>query len=621
MLYVNNKYVYFFLLFLLSSIANAQIELPDSLLSNLQKQHPRLLVKTLKGFDEIKNQIPNDPYLVECRANILHDADSLINAPVCTYSIPDGLRLLEMSRTVMRRSYMLSMAYRLSNEKKYADRLYKDLLAASQFPDWNPYVFLDVAEMTHAFAIGYDWLFDVWTPDQKKVIKQAIIEKGLLRAMLYYEGLVTEKGRIVNFPKSMSNWNSVCNSGMSIGALAIADEEPLLAEKILRHALKSIPLALEAYAPDGGFAEGPTYWSYAMQYNVALMASLESALGTDFGLSKSPGLSATGNFPIAMSGSTGYPYQYADAWNNVIKNPVFFWLAKKYNNPLYLDYIKSVSDKSVLDLVWYSNQTGKTNLPLNYYFKKVNVGSLRSAWNDKNAWYVGVKGGHNQDSHGHLDLGSFIVDRNNIRWFTDLGVDNYSLDGYFDKSKKRWTYYRIRAEGHNTLVINPDSNPDQNLFAGAPIITLESTNNKSFAIVDLKEAYTGKVSSAQRGMALINKNQVLIQDEVAADKPFELYWFAHTPAKITLRDNGKIANLQMKGKRMAVEILSPADASFEVMAPELLPTSVPSVGNNKNEGTKKLAIHLKDIKKTTIAVSISEEGAKAKAAIRPLKEW
>jgi len=33
-------------------------------------------------------------------------------------------------------------------------------LAAARFGDWNPKHFLDVAEMTFALAIWYDWLFD-----------------------------------------------------------------------------------------------------------------------------------------------------------------------------------------------------------------------------------------------------------------------------------------------------------------------------------------------------------------------------------------------------------------------------------------------------------------------------
>jgi hypothetical protein len=49
--------------------------------------------------------------------------------------------------------------------------------------------------------------------------------------------------------------------------------------------------------------------------------------------------------------------------------------------------------------------------------------------------------------------------RRGVRWFVDLGADNYNLPGYF--GGQRWNYYRMRAESHNTLVLNPTDQPDQ----------------------------------------------------------------------------------------------------------------------------------------------------------------
>ena len=45
----------------------------------------------------------------------------------------------------------------------------KELRAAAAFPDWNPSHFLDTAEMTHAFAIGYDWLYEGLGPEARGV--------------------------------------------------------------------------------------------------------------------------------------------------------------------------------------------------------------------------------------------------------------------------------------------------------------------------------------------------------------------------------------------------------------------------------------------------------------------
>ena len=62
-------------------------------------------------------------------------------------------------------------------------------------------------------------------------------------------------------------------------ALAIADEEPQLAARIVYEAVRSVPLAMQHYAPDGAGTEGVTYWDYGSRYNIVLLSSLETALG------------------------------------------------------------------------------------------------------------------------------------------------------------------------------------------------------------------------------------------------------------------------------------------------------------------------------------------------------
>ena len=59
-------------------------------------------------------------------------------------------------------------------------------------------------------------------------------------------------------------------------------------KEIINKALQTVPLALECYAPDGGYPEGFGYWSYGTSYQVMLNDALESSLGHDAGLSDYP---------------------------------------------------------------------------------------------------------------------------------------------------------------------------------------------------------------------------------------------------------------------------------------------------------------------------------------------
>lgn len=90
-----------------------------------------------------------------------------------------GRRLLDVSRETLRRVLLLGYAYRMTGDSRYAQRAEQELLTVSAFSDWNPSHYLDVAEMTTAVAVGYDWLFDRMSDTTKESLRQAIINKGL----------------------------------------------------------------------------------------------------------------------------------------------------------------------------------------------------------------------------------------------------------------------------------------------------------------------------------------------------------------------------------------------------------------------------------------------------------
>ena len=455
----------------------------------------------------------------------MHEAALLtLDAPPVEHKLI-GPRLLQQSRLCLDRVYTLATMYRLEGDTRFADRARTEMLTAASFPDWNPSHFLDTAEMTHALAIGYDWLHDYLDEEARATIRQAIIEKGLQPALACYKDRV----RWVVYTY---NWSQVCNGGIGIGALAIADEQPELAEYILSRALVSIRRPMETYAPDGGWDEGPGYWHYATRYNVYFLAALESALGTDFGLSRMPGFSRTGDFRVNFVGPVGHTFNYADATSHPGGGDEpgegaaeMFWLARKFHNPLYAWHQHEYLDHPhALDLLWFDPRVSgpkATGMPLDALFRKTDVAFFRSAWEDGEAIFLGFKGGDSRASHSHLDLGSFVLDALGHRWAVDLGRDDYNLPGYF--SDKRWTYYRMRTESHNTLLIDGEN---QDPAAKAPIHKFVSTPEHAFAIANLSEAYP-MARRVLRGIGLLERRHVLVQDEVAADEAVDVLEMIH----------------------------------------------------------------------------------------------
>ncbi|KAB2646634.1 MAG: hypothetical protein DVB35_05770 [Verrucomicrobia bacterium] len=69
------------------------------------------------------------------------------------------------------------MAYRLTKDVRFLNQAKSDLMTVCHFDDWNPSHFLDIAEMSFAVSIGYDWLYSELTPEERGIIKEALLKK------------------------------------------------------------------------------------------------------------------------------------------------------------------------------------------------------------------------------------------------------------------------------------------------------------------------------------------------------------------------------------------------------------------------------------------------------------
>jgi hypothetical protein len=556
-------------------------------LATLRKQHPRLIALD-SDIARIRKLATTDPLVKESYDALRRQADRMLTEPPVEYVLI-GPRLLDKSRTALERIYTLGLVYRVSGDKKYFNRALLELHAVAAFKDWHPAHFLDTAEMTHAVAIGYDWLYADLSSEDRKLIRAAIVEKGLDAALPLYRG---KKGWTVVH----HNWNQVCNGGIAIGALAVAEDEPAKAREVLSDSISSIQLAMSSYAPDGGWAEGPGYWGYATAYTVYYLAALDSALDNTFGLTKLPGFDQAGAFRVYFQGPTGGTFDYADAHNGAGRSPEMFWMAREFHNPVYAgDELGKMAKARAIatDLIWYQPQQqnpAAAKWPLNRVFSGVNVAFLRSDWLDPKAFWIGIKGGDNKANHSHLDLGSFVMEAKGVRWAEDLGADDYNIGDYF--GKLRFTYYRLRTESHNTILID---NENQNPKAEAPLSGQGNTVR-----IDLTGAYTAKLRSATREASLENGKRFVIRDRIeSAGAPVDVLWGMVTMADIEI--HGNRVDLKRKGEVLHGRILQPADAVFDTVSAN------PEPPQNPNRGDRKLVVRLPGkVTATTIEVAFEE---------------
>lgn len=591
----------------------------SGILKTLHVDHPRLLLDDdrLKRLKELSK---SDHQLSLYVSKILSKADTEIPKPPIEH-ILIGPRLLDKSREALRRIYNLSFAYRWTRNEKYLTAAVSNMRTVCSFSDWNPSHFLDVAEMTHAVAIGYDWLYNYMDTTSREFIRDGLIRLGLEEGRkAYFTSYPYNWWRMVDH-----NWNQVCNGSLLIGALAVAETDSAYALTMVPKSIEYLHNALTSYGPDGVWPEGPGYWSYATSYTAYALSALETALGSTFGLSEYDGMSETGYFPIFTAGPTGYLLNYADAGERSKLNAPseLMWLANVYSNSGFSDFVENqlaIRTPDVWDVIWYRPFAStifslKTDVFLD---GKVSLYCSRSEWNNENALFIGIKAGYNQANHAHLDIGSFEFDALGERWVRDLGSDDYNLPGYFSSgtTAKRWDYYRISSFSHNVPVLG---RTNQNIYAASHFLKTAVGVAEPFGIIDFTEAYKDFASSAKRGVRVIDgKRSVIIQDEFSLSRTCDVMSGITTDASISLLTSQK-ARLSLNGKTLTARILYPLNAVFTIGSAEQL------APQKTNTGVKRLEVVLTaQTGQVSLVVMLSPDWSGESTYLPhllPLSEW
>ena len=581
--------------------------------------HPRILL--LAGEEvALKKSIASDKIWSKMQQAILDESDRIISLPPVE-RIQIGRRLLDKSREALRRIFFLSYSYRTAGDVKYLQRAEKEMLAIAAFSDWNPPHFLDVAEMTMAMSIGYDWLYGVLSPASRAIIKEAILKKGI-------EPSLDPKNN--GWLKVEHNWNQVCNAGMTYGALAIYDDEPALARQIINRGIETVVSSMKDMAPDGAYPEGYGYWGYGTSFNVLLISALDKAFGKDFGLSEKPGFLKTAGFLENMTGPTGRPFNFSDAGGGGEIEPAMFWFAQKNADPSLLwversrllneDPKKHVRDRLLpAMMIWGSGLAIENIKPPTATMwvgrGKNPVALMRTSWTDSSAIYVAMKGGSGSVNHAHMDVGSFVMDANGVRWAMDFGAQEYEsleskgLDIWGrSQNAQRWTVFRYTNQAHNTLTINDQR---QQVAGYAPIIASSSSPNYMYASTDLSEIYKGSLARAQRTIAIIDQKYVVVSDTIqASDTAATIRWTLVTPAAVTITGKNT-AELTKDGRRLQLRVAT-SGASAGNLTMKTWPTDPPPNSYDApNPGTIRVGFEMTIPARssTTITVSLTPKKA------------
>jgi len=549
----------------------------EYLKANLSKKSPKLIL-TPAIEKEIKLKLKSDILVQNYYSYLKKQADSILEKPLLKHEL-EGFRMLAVSRQMVERMGVLCMVYRLEKKPEMLKRIDRELLAVCNFADWNTQHFLDVAEMSFAVALAIDWTGEFLPKSTIQLAKKSLVEKGIKPS--YNEG-----GERMYWINSTNNWNSVCHGGMVAASLVVADIEPELAAKTIARALDKLPNSLNDYAPDGIYPEGPTYWGYGTSYAVVAANTLTTALGSDFGISKSPGFMESADFFLHVTAPSGYFFNFADSWDKKDGDDSVLraWFAAKTGDGLYFDkdFFEKPEEAGRFagpGLVWLAqySQRKVSELPLNWHGNGANpLAVFRGDKADPGQFFLAVKGGKANLSHGNMDAGTFVFELNGLRWVVDPGNQSYYPLNHIgfklsDHSQdgERWTLLTKKNQGHSTITVNDA----RFLVNGQATITDFKDSGTPEVTIDMTPLYGNNLNSLKRRVVMESNQSVLIEDRIEINNSTKIItWGLMTQAEVQPTKTGAI--LKQDGKNLKFEILSHPGLSVSVISLDPPPLAI-----------------------------------------------
>ncbi len=537
--------------------------------------HPRLFTNAAR-WDTLKRQIENDEVSKRIFTVVSETSLKLLHQPPVEY-VDKGAFWHGPMRHAQGRILSLAMMFRLTDDARFLTRAKLEMQTMAELPNWYPQHFLDTAEGALGMAVGLDWLHDALTADERARFEDALIEKALRAS------LEDEAGK--SWITGNNNWTAVCHSGLVIAALAVAEREPALAKQIVDRALKNMPRYAQLYAPAGAYSEGPDYWAYGTTFYALMAEALRKNFGTTCGLEKAPGFLQTADYRLQMTAPSGLLYNFADNSSSLGIEPIMFWFARelrrddlsqrevanltKLSEALTSGAPRGDASRMLpLALLWRDpslTTNSKTQPPLEWWSEGGTQPQavMRSAWNDPRATFIGIKAGKADDSHAHMDIGSYILEANGVRWAVDLGRESYpharanGLAADLFKTtqhSKRWSIFRCGPKSHNLLRFN---NAPQRVDGNADITPTEG----GFSI-NLTPVVREQVRSAQRHFTLNPDRRLTVRDTWRTADAVDVKWQWLTHAKATKMDDG--FRLEQSGESLRLAASASSKLTFEV---------------------------------------------------------
>jgi hypothetical protein len=536
--------------------------------------HPRLYISN-EHFARLRST-PDHPVLTQAQQSVRALAEKLLTDPSIEVDPTKHNAHLIRARFMQKNVVSLLVAYKQTGDARYRTAIIDNIRTISEWEYWSwiawrqndprPEAVYDLScgENSATLAIAYDALASELTQPEAALF----IDTARQRSLQPYLTLVRAENKPWWYSKHDTNWNTVCNGGAGMLALALGDLFPESAQVIELVDAGFAPY-FESMKRDGAWPEGIGYWNYGMRYAYMYLLSSERATGRRHRLLELPAAESTLMFPLLFT-PNNVPCSFGDV-NSFSPLPFHFAAAERYGRTDICVELERKLPRGEVESQWPNDAELLLLFPRETLQKPAPAGEWSNVGlMDGLEWayladamprpkiYASVRGGTIDAPHVHHDLMSFFVVVND-----EALIDNVPVDDYIDTtfSSRRFDLYECGPNSKNTIFINGVGIIDKSKVSTTRIagqgfdgFRIDSTAAMGFGRDRSMATFCG------RAVLLVQQNALLVIDRIELPHAGTAESRLHTFSSVTFDKQ----SVEVRGKR---EWLS---AAFAASKPTLL---------------------------------------------------
>lgn len=465
------------------------------------------------------------------------------------------------------RLFTLLAQFKQSCDEKYFQAIWRDVERMAHWEYWSwiawrqgnsaPDAIYDLSYGVNSLTLAF--VYDALRGEWSKTQQQLFVDVARERCFLAYLKHTAPPKQASWFTNPHSNWNTVCNGGAGVLALALRGKCPE-SKEVIKRVEKGIKPFFKSTAPNGGWPEGVGYWNFGMRYGFLYLLSHETATGKTHPLLEFPGTAATLKFPLLFS-----PREVSSGFgdsNKFVPFPFHVLAARRLRMPEVETELLTRFQNPVGESTFHrAHSTKHTENPelLILWQKAKAVSKRRSAWSSHQLiksldWgymadsmprpgiYISVRGGTIAMPHTHRDLLSFFCVVRGEKLIDNVPVDDY-LDTTF--GPRRQELYEVSPLSKNTVFIN-----GAGIIENSSVLTesVQGGNYKGFRLDATSAMGTmrdgGAANFCGRLILLLKNRAVAVIDEFELPFAGLVESRLHTFSKVSFRSK----NAEIRGK-------------------------------------------------------------------------